>query len=226
MASITTAMCTSLKAEMLQAGHCFNGSVTPTGTSASGSNAITGLSSLAGIVLGETVTGGNLSAGAVVTGITGTAAITVSTTASAASAGATFTITGDTFKMALVTSSYSGTYGAATTNYTNMTADEVGNGSGYTTTGQALTNTTATTNGTGANINFNNPSWTSATFSTVGALIYNTSIRDAGVTGTNSTGGGRACGVYSFNGTQTVTSGTFTVTMPAAAPSTAILAIQ
>jgi hypothetical protein len=228
MASITTAMATTLKAELMQAGHCFNGTVTPTGNTATSSFAVTNLSSLAGIVVGMGVTGGALSAGAVVTGIAGSNSITVSQFASAASVGAALTFTGDIFKMALIKSGYTGTYAGTNVNYTDITGatDELANGAGYTTGGAALANTTATTNGTGANINFNNPSWTSATFSTSGAMIYNSSIRVAGVSGTNSTGGGRCCGVYTFNGAQTVTSGTFTVTMPAPAPSTAILAIQ
>jgi len=226
--TITTGFATTAKAEMMEAGHCFNATVTPTGTTVSGAQTVTGISSMAGIVVGMGITGGNLSAGAVVETISGSNSITVSRLASAASAGATFTIVGDSFKIALIKSANTGNYSASNVNYTDLTgnSDEVASGGGYTTTGVLLTNTTATTNGTGANINFNNPSWTSATFSTTGAIIYNTSQRIGGVTGTNSSGGGRAVGIYTFNGVQTVTTGTFTVTMPAAAPATAILALQ
>ena len=227
--SITTAMATSFKQEILEAGHCFMATTTGiTGNTTSANNSIGSLTvaSMGYIAVGMTVSGTGVSAGTVVTAITGSNSITVYPAPTSTSVGNALTFTADTFKMALLSSAAAGTYSASNTNYSNIGADEVGNSSGYTSTGQALTNSGCSTSGTGAYTNFNNPSWTSATFSTVGAMIYNTSDRVGGVSGTNSSGAGRCCGVYSFNGTQTVTSGTFTVTMPAAAPSTAILAIQ
>jgi len=56
-----------------------------------------------------------------------------------------FTVTtGNVFKIALLkaTAAGSGTYGAATTSYTNLTTDELASGSGYTTAGNTLTSVT------------------------------------------------------------------------------------
>ena len=85
--------------------------------------------------------------------------------------------TGDTFKIALFKTSIAGTYGAATVNYSDMTgnSDEVANGSGYTTGGNTLTNVTPTTSGTTAFADFSDTSWSSASFSCTGCMIYNSS---------------------------------------------------
>lgn len=123
--------------------------------------------------------------------------------------------TGNTFKMALIKVSPAGTYGAASTNYSNITSnsDEV-SGTGYSAGGTALTNVTPTTSGTTAYWTFSpNPSWTSATFSTTACMIY------------NSTNSNRSVSTHDFGGTQTVTAGTFTVVMPTADASNAILRI-
>lgn len=112
--------------------------------------------------------------------------------------------TGNTFKIALFKSPVTGTYGSATTNYSTMTGntDEV-TGTGYTVGGVVLTNVTPLVTDPIAYTTFGaNPSWSSATFTTSGALIYNTS-------------NGNSCvGVWDFGGAQSVTSGTFTVLMP------------
>lgn len=123
--------------------------------------------------------------------------------------------TGNVFKMALIKTSPAGTYGAASTNYSNITSnsDEV-SGTGYSAGGTALTNVTPTTSGTTAYWTFSpNPSWTSATFSTTACMIY------------NSTNSNRSVSTHDFGGTQTVTAGTFTVVMPTADASNAILRI-
>lgn len=126
--------------------------------------------------------------------------------------------TGNVFKMALGIATPAGTFGAASTNYSNLGTDEVANGSGYTTGGFAWTaaqNVTPATNGTTAFWGWSvNPSWTSASFSTSGGLIY------------NSTNGNRAAYVGSFGGTQTVTAGTLTVVLPTTDQNNAILRIQ
>jgi hypothetical protein len=218
MAGITTAMATSFKSDMFSGLHCFNAvtSFTATGVSTA---SWTSVSSLTGLAVGMTLSGTNVAANTVIARITSSTAITVS----AASTGAigTVTATADTFNIALFKTSIAGTYGAATTNYTDMTgnSDEVPNGSGYTTGGTALTNVSPTTSSTTAYVNFSpNPSWTSATFSTTGAMIYNSSRR--GPTAT------RAVSVHDFGGTQSVSAGTFTAVMPTAAAGTAILRIQ
>lgn len=125
--------------------------------------------------------------------------------------------TGDMFKIALgkATASITGTYGAATTNYSDLTgnSDQLPNGSGYTTGGNTLTSVTPVADGTTAVCDFADTTWSSATFTTSGAIIYNSSASDA------------ACAVLSFGGDQQVSSGDFTIQFPAAAAATAIIRI-
>ena len=77
---------------------------------------------------------------------------------------------GDTFKLALYTNSASFT--AATTTYT--ATDEVPNSGTYAAGGGTLTNISPTTSGTTAFVDFADLSFTSATITARGALIYNT----------------------------------------------------
>jgi hypothetical protein len=123
--------------------------------------------------------------------------------------------TGNTFKIALLKAAAagSGTFGAATTNYSQLGTDELPTATGYTQTGNTLVSVTPVADGTTAICDFNDTSWTSATFSTSGALIY------------NSTASGAACAVLSFGGDQTVSSGDFTIQFPAPAAATAIIRI-
>jgi len=127
--------------------------------------------------------------------------------------------TGNAFKLALLkaTASGSGSFGAATTNYSNLSTDELSNGNGYSTGGNALTSVTPTSDGTTAVCDFDNTTWSGATFTTCGGLIYNSST----------TGGtsGRACAVLSFGGDQSVSSGDFQIQFPSPAASTAIIRI-
>lgn len=126
--------------------------------------------------------------------------------------------TGNTFKLALMkaTASGSGTYGAATTSYTNLTSnsDEVSNGNGYTTGGNTLVSVTPVADGTTAVCDFDNTTWTSATFTTCGGIIYN-----------DTAAGDPACAVLSFGGDQQVSSGDFQIQFPAPAAATAIIRI-
>lgn len=128
--------------------------------------------------------------------------------------------TGHDFKVALGIASPTGTYGAATVNYSDLTgnSDEVANGSGYSTGGYDLTaanNITPSTSGTTAFWEWGvNPSWTSATFSTSGCIIYNSSASN------------KAVYVGSFGGTESVVSGTLTLIMPTNNSSSALLRIS
>ena len=120
-----------------------------------------------------------------------------------------FTATsGDTFKIALYTSSAS--LGAGTTAYS--TSNEI-SGTGYTAAGAALTSVTPTTSGTTAFCDFAYVSFTSASFTANGALIYNDSQSD------------KAVAVIAFGGDKTVSSGTFTIQFPTADASNAIIRI-
>lgn len=127
--------------------------------------------------------------------------------------------TGMIAKMALVKVTPTGTYGAATTNYSNLTgnSDEV-TGTGYTAGGFAWTaaqNITPAVSGTAAIWSWSvNASWTGATFSTTGCIIYNSSASNAAVY------------VGDFGGTQSVSAGTLTVVLPANTVGNAILQIS
>ena len=121
-----------------------------------------------------------------------------------------FTATsGDTFKIALFTSDAS--LGAGTTAYS--TSNEITNSSGtaYTAGGATLTSVTPTTDGTTAVCDFADVSYTSASFTANGALIYNDTQSD------------KAVAVIAFGGDKTVSSGTFTIQFPAADATNAII---
>ena len=118
------------------------------------------------------------------------------------------TSTGDTFKIALYTSS--ATLGAGTTAYS--ATNEV-SGTGYTAGGNTLTTVTPTTSGTTALVDFADTSWSNASFTARGALIYNSSKSN------------KAVAVLDFGGDKTVSAGTFTIQFPAADSSNAIIRI-
>jgi len=120
---------------------------------------------------------------------------------------------GHTFKIALFTSS--ATLGAATTDYS--TSNEVV-GSGYTAGGNTLTNIDPTTSGTTAFTDFSDTTFSTATITANGALIYNTTL-DGGSGTTN------AVAALAFGGDKTSTNGDFTIQFPAADASNAIIRI-
>lgn len=118
--------------------------------------------------------------------------------------------TSQTFKIALYTSSAS--LSAATTAYTS--SNEV-SGTGYSAGGQALTiSQVPTSSGTTAFIDFSDVTWTTATITARGALIYLAN-------GTTNP----AVAVLDFGGDKTSTAGNFTIQFPAADATNAILRI-
>ena len=121
--------------------------------------------------------------------------------------------TGHSFKLALFTSS--ATLGASTTDYS--TTNEV-TGTGYTAGGGALTNVTPTLDGTTAITDFADLTFSTATITANGAMIYNTT-----------TGGGSRTTdsviILAFGGDKTSTAGDFTIQFPTADASNAIIRI-
>ena len=118
--------------------------------------------------------------------------------------------TSQTFKIALFTNA--ATLNATTTAY--ATTNEVANGNGYTTGGNTLTiSTSPTSSGTTAFLDFADTTWTNATITARGALIYK-------VGGTNP-----AVAVLDFGGDKTSTTGDFTVQFPASDATNAIVRI-
>jgi hypothetical protein len=89
-------------------------------------------------------------------------------------------------------------------------------GVGYTAGGIPLTNIDPTSSGTTAFVDFADATWTNATITAAGALIYNTTT-DGGSATTN------AVAVISFAGDKTSTNGDFVVVMPTADASNAII---
>jgi hypothetical protein len=117
--------------------------------------------------------------------------------------------TGNTFKLALYDNNASFT--AATTAYT--ATDEV-SGTGYSAGGGTLTNVTPTTSGTTAYGDFDDLTFSTATITARGALIYNdTAAGDPSVV------------VLDFGADKTSTAGDFTIVFPTADASNAIIRI-
>jgi hypothetical protein len=236
----TTAFCNSAKVELLEGTHCLF--ATQSGLAGAGVSTaftITGLTTTAGLALGMVATGTNIAAGAIIASIDSATQVTVSKAHTGTVTSGTIAFTGDVLKMLLLkvgafaaagTQSNVGTPGTGTPGVTNVGTDEVAAGGGYTSGGTTLTNVTPTLVSTTAITNFSpNPNWTSATFSAIAAIIYNTTVRQGSANGItpNASGSGinRSISVHDFGGTQTVTSGTFTVVMPTADASNAILRI-
>ena len=117
--------------------------------------------------------------------------------------------TADTFKMTLYTSSAS--LDAATTAYT---ASGETSGTGYVATGQDLTvSDVPVASGTTAILNFSTETWTTASITAAGALIY------------NDTQGDKAVAVLDFGGDKTSTAGDFSVVFPTFDATNAIIRI-
>ena len=104
----------------------------------------------------------------------------------------------------------SATLGAATTVYS--TSNEV-TGTGYTAGGNTLAGTSITLSGTTAFVDFTDTTWTSATITARGALIYNSSKSD------------KAVAVLDFGADKSSTAGNFTIQFPTNDASNAIIRI-
>ena len=115
---------------------------------------------------------------------------------------------GNSFKLALYTSS--ATMGAATTAFT--TTNQAA-GTNYTSGGNALTNINPSSSGTTAFTDFADLTFSTATITARGCMIYNDTNSDKSVA------------TIDFGGDKTSTAGDFTIVFPAAAASTAIIRI-
>lgn len=131
----------------------------------------------------------------------------------------------DTYKMALVKVGHAGTYdtlvtaagtpgtGAPTTS--NLGTDEVAASGSYSAGGFTMAGYTAGATTTTSWIDWTtDPSFTTATISSVGAMLYDDTVA-----------GKPVIGLFDFGGTITSTAGTFTITLPAAAAATALIRI-
>lgn len=124
----------------------------------------------------------------------------------------------NTFKIALFTAAAD--LSASTTVYTAGMTGQVANGNGYTTGGNTLVISQSPTSGNNqsavptAFISFSNTSWTSASFTARGALIY------------NATQGDKSIAVLDFGADKTVTNDTFQIIFPTADANSAIVRIS
>jgi hypothetical protein len=117
--------------------------------------------------------------------------------------------TADTFNIALYTSS--ATLDATTTAYS--ASNEV-SGTGYTAKGNSLTTVAPTSSGTTAYLDFNDTTWSAATITARGALIFN-----------DTQSGDPSVAVLDFGSDKTSTAGDFTIVFPTADSSNAIIRI-
>jgi len=121
----------------------------------------------------------------------------------------------NSLKVALIKASPSGTYGAATANYSDVTGNsDEASGTNYSAGGQVLDSASITLSGTTAFVDFADEVFSNLTISADGAIIYNTSQ------------GNKAIAVFNFGSTVTSTAGDFTVVFPAADASNAVIRIS
>jgi hypothetical protein len=126
--------------------------------------------------------------------------------------------TPNTFKVALFTAAAN--LSASTTAYTVGMTGEVASGGGYTTGGNTLVISTSPTSGNNtagvptAFVSFNNSTWTNATFTCRGALVYNV------------TQGNKSVAVLDFGSDKTVSNDTFQIIFPTPDANSAIVRIS
>ena len=120
--------------------------------------------------------------------------------------------TGNTFNLALYTSS--ATLNKSTTAFSATNEITNTSGSAYSAKGNALTSVTPVLSSDTAVCDFADTSWTSASFTANGCLIFNDTAT-----------GDPACCAIAFGGDKTVSSGTFTIQFPTADASDAIIRI-
>ena len=119
-----------------------------------------------------------------------------------------------TLKIALIKASPSGTYGAATTNYSDVTGNsDEASGTGYSAGGQNLDSASISLSGSTAFVDFADEVFSTLTISADGAIIYNASQSN------------KAIAVFNFGSTVTATNGDFTIVFPTADSSNAVIRI-
>ena len=124
---------------------------------------------------------------------------------------------GNTFKLSLYTGAISATYTTSSTVYSTNNEVSSGGGSNYSV--KTLTRNGVVSSTAVASVDFDNVSYTSATFTAAYAAIYNTDTVD----GTAN----RLVVVLDFGGDKTATNGTFTITFPdPTTPANAIISMS
>jgi len=120
----------------------------------------------------------------------------------------------DTLNIALIKASPTGSYGADTTNYSDITGNsDEASGTNYSAGGQALDSATITLSGNTAFVDFADEVFTNLTITAAGAIIYNTSQSN------------KAVAIFAFGSNVSSTAGDFTVIFPTADASNAVIRI-
>lgn len=120
----------------------------------------------------------------------------------------------DSIKLALIKATPTGTYGAATTNYSDVTGNsDEATGTNYTAGGQVLDGAAISVSGTTAIVDFTDEVFNDVTVSADGCIIYNSSKAN------------RAICVIDFGGTVSATAGDLTIEFPVADASNAVIRI-
>lgn len=128
--------------------------------------------------------------------------------------GGTHDLDTHTLKLALIKASPSGTYGVATTNYSDVTGNsDEASGTNYTAGGQNLDGASISADGTTAIVDFTDEVFSNVTTSADGCIIYNSSASN------------KAICVIDFGGTVSATAGDLTIEFPAADASNAVIRI-
>ena len=119
-----------------------------------------------------------------------------------------------TLKLALIKSGMSGTYNAATTNYSDVTGNsDEASGTNYSAGGNNLDSAAIAVSGTTAHVDFADEVFSNVTTSAAGCIIYNSSASN------------KAVCVIDFGGTVSATAGDLTIEFPAADASNAVIRI-
>jgi len=119
-----------------------------------------------------------------------------------------------TLKLALIKSGMSGTYGAATTNYSDVTGNsDEATGTNYSAGGNNLDSAAIAVSSTTAHVDFADEVFSNVTTSAAGCIIYNSSASN------------KAICVIDFGGTVSATAGDLTIEFPAADASNAVIRI-
>ena len=119
-----------------------------------------------------------------------------------------------TLKLALIKNGMSGTYGAATTNYSDVTGNsDESSGTNYSAGGNNLDSATIAVSSTTAHVDFADEVFSNVTTSAAGCIIYNSSASN------------KAVCVIDFGGTVSATAGDLTIEFPAADASNAVIRI-
>jgi hypothetical protein len=236
----TTTLTATFKQELMESGHntiVTQSSVTVTNTS--GQATLTGISSTAGIVVGMPISGSNVQANTVVAAINSLTQITMSQVSSGGAV-TSVTFAGDSFKLCLIKASPSGTYDSTLANAgtpnnssggtpstTNIGTDEIQASGTYSAGGVALTNVSPILSGGTPQVacgSFSVAPITGATITTIACVIYNTSTRIGA--STYSLSYNRTVSVHDFGGSQTVTAGQLTLTIPTQNSTNALLRLN